>query len=202
MRDIIGSIEAEYRRYKALGEGALRQVRDEELAAPGPNGGSSITIIVWHVAGNLASRFTAFLTSDGEKPWRKRDEEFTAREVSRAELVEKWERGWTILLDALAPLTDAHLVERVTIRGEGLTVDQALHRSLAHTAYHVGQIVYLAKSYRGDNWVSLSIPPGQSDAYNSRPATMPHLEPDTSGLEEMAGPNLEARATGRQARDS
>jgi hypothetical protein len=169
MRDIIGSIEAEYRRYKALGDGAFRQVRDEELVAPGPNGNSSITVIVWHVAGNLASRFTDFLTSDGEKPWRQRDEEFIAREVSRAELLEKWEQGWGILFDALAPLTDAHLAERVTIRGEGLAVYQALHRSLAHAACHVGQIVYLAKSFRGDRWTSLSIPPGQSGAYYRRP---------------------------------
>lgn len=169
MREIIGSIEAEYRRYKALGDGAFRQVRDEELAAPGPNGGSSIAVIAWHVAGNLTSRFTEFLTSDGEKPWRRRDEEFTAREVSRAELLGKWERGWGILFDALAPLTDAHLAERVTIRGEGLAVYQALHRSLAHTTYHVGQIVYLAKSLRGDRWTSLSISPGQSGAHYRRP---------------------------------
>jgi hypothetical protein len=171
MREIIGSVEAEYRRYKKLGEGAIAQVRDAELARPGPRGGSSITVIVWHVAGNLASRFTEFLTSDGEKPWRKRDEEFVAREVSRAALLEKWEQGWRVLFDALAALGDGHLHERVTIRGEALAVHQALHRSLAHTAYHVGQVVHLAKSFRGDAWASLSIPPGQSDAYYRQPPT-------------------------------
>jgi hypothetical protein len=171
MRDIVGSIEAEYRRYKKLGEGAIAQIRDAELAEPGPGGGSSITVIVWHVAGNLASRFTEFLTADGEKPWRKRDEEFVAREASRAAVLEKWEHGWRILFDALATLRDAHLHERVTIRGERLAVHAALHRSLAHTASHVGQIVYLAKSFRGDQWTSLSIPPGQSQAYEPPSAT-------------------------------
>lgn len=171
MREIIGSVEAEYRRYKKLGEGAIAQVRDAELARPGPGGGSSITVIVWHVAGNLASRFTEFLTSDGEKPWRKRDEEFAAREVSRAEVLAKWEHGWRILFEALAALTDAHLHEHVTIRGERLAVHAALHRSLAHTASHVGQILYLAKSFRGDQWTSLSIPLGESDAYSQPRAT-------------------------------
>lgn len=169
MRDIIGSIEAEYRRYKTLAEGAIAQARDDELSAPGPGGGSSIAVVVWHVAGNLASRFTDFLTADGEKPWRRRDEEFVARQASRGEVVEKWERGWRILFDALAALTDAQLGQHVTIRGERLTVHRALHRSLAHTTYHVGQIVYLAKSFRGDAWNSLSIPLGQSEAHTPRP---------------------------------
>ncbi len=158
MRDLIASIEAEYRRYKTLCESAMDQLADPQLAeATGP--GNSIVTIVWHVAGNLQSRFTDFLTSDGEKPWRNRDSEFLAREVSRKELQAKWEIGWRVLFAALSNLTDTDLGRSVTIRGEPHTVAQALHRSLAHASYHVGQIVYVAKALRGADWRYLSIPP-------------------------------------------
>ena len=170
MRPFISSIEAEYRRYKALGEGAIEQLGAVELSAPGPNGGNSIAVVVWHLSGNLASRFTDFLTSDGEKPWRHREEEFAARTVTRDGLTDKWEHGWTVLFAALAELSDTHLQQAVTIRGQSLQVHDALHRSLAHTSYHVGQIVYVAKSIRGATWRSLSIPPGGSAAYNHNPA--------------------------------
>src|SRR5438093_4961395 len=140
MRDLIASIEAEYRRYKTLGEGAMDQLADSQLAqATGP--GNSIVTIVWHVAGNLKSRFTDFVTSDGEKPWRDRDSEFLARHVTRAELLATWEEGWRVLLAVLADLADADLQPTVTIRARSLTVAEALHRSLAHPSYHVGQIV-------------------------------------------------------------
>ena len=169
MRPLISSIEAEYRRYKALGEGAIGQLGDAEVSAPGPNGGNSIAVIVWHLSGNLASRFTDFLTSDGEKPWRHREEEFAARTVTRDGLMEKWRQGWGVLFEALAGLTDDQLQQQVTIRGQSLAVHDALHRSLAHASYHVGQIVYLAKLQRGAEWRSLSIPPGGSAAYNQNP---------------------------------
>ena len=165
---ILDSIDAEYRRYKALGEGTLAQLGDEDLSREGPNGGNSIAVIVWHLSGNLTSRFTDFLTTDGEKPWRRRDEEFDVRAVTRDELLDKWNTGWRALFQALADLTDAHLDRRVTIRGQTLPVHDALHRSLAHTSYHVGQMVYLAKIFRGDEWKSLSIPRGASEAYNQR----------------------------------
>jgi hypothetical protein len=117
------------------------------------------------VSGNLRSRFTDFLTSDGEKPWRKRDEEFEARAVSRDELLEKWDQGWRVLLSALDELTDDHLERTITIRHQPLSVTEALLRSLAHASYHVGQIVYAAKAARGDEWNYLSIPPGASEQY-------------------------------------
>ena len=161
MRDLIASIEAEYRRYKTLGEDAINQLADSQLAQV-PGTGNSIVTIVWHLAGNLKSRFTDFLTADGEKPWRDRDSEFLAREVSRKELQAKWEDGWRVLFAALTDLSDVDLGRTVTIRGEPHTVAQALHRSLAHASYHVGQIVYEAKALRGADWRYLSIPPGQS----------------------------------------
>src|SRR5919198_3588042 len=106
MASVIQSIAGEYRRYKALAEGALAQLGDQEICAPAPGGGNSIATICWHVSGNLRSRFTDFLTSDGEKPWRNREEEFQSRTVTRAELLAHWERGWTTLVEALGALTD------------------------------------------------------------------------------------------------
>jgi uncharacterized damage-inducible protein DinB len=170
MDRLIRSIEGEYRRYKALAEAALAQVPDARLSEPGPSGGNSLAVICWHVSGNLRSRFTDFLTSDGEKPWRLRDEEFAAREVSRAELQAKWDQGWTVLLATLGTLTDADLTKSVVIRGQSMAVHEALHRSLAHTTCHVGQIVYLAHAFCGDAWRYLSIAPGGTAAYNADPS--------------------------------
>jgi uncharacterized damage-inducible protein DinB len=169
MSSFIDSIRAEYLRYKALAEAAIDQLTEAQLSAPGAGGGNSIAVICWHVAGNLRSRFTDFLTSDGEKPWRQREEEFAARTVTRAELRAKWDSGWEALLGALATLDDALLEQTVTIRRQPLEVHEALHRSLSHVSYHVGQIVYVAKSLRGAEWRYLSIPPGKSDAYNQAP---------------------------------
>lgn len=169
MHALIKSIEAEYLRYKALAESALAQVPEDALAQTGPADGNSLAVICWHLSGNLKSRFTDFLTSDGEKPWRNREEEFVARSVSRAELMEKWSEGWQALLGALQELTDADLANTVLIRGQPLLVHEALHRSLAHASYHVGQIVYLAHALCGATWRYLSIPPGGSAAYNANP---------------------------------
>jgi uncharacterized damage-inducible protein DinB len=170
MSQHVASLDAEYRRYKALGEAAIAQLADDELALVGSDGGNSIATIVWHVAGNLESRFTDFRTSDGEKPWRNRDEEFVARTVTQGELLEKWERGWRALLGALSDLADVDLSQSVIIRRQPLRIDEALHRSLAHTAYHVGQIVFLAKQIRSGGWRCLSIPLGGSAAHNERGA--------------------------------
>lgn len=166
---VIDSIRAEYLRYQVLAEQALDQVPEALLSAPGPGGGNALTTIAWHVAGNLRSRFTAFLTDDGEKPWRNREEEFAPRIVSRDVLNAHWQSGWTALHDAIGLLTDADLHHIVTIRGQALSVHDALHRSLAHVSYHVGQIVYLAHAHRGADWHYLSIPPGGSAAYNAAP---------------------------------
>lgn len=168
-RDVIDSIETEYHRYKSLGERTIDQLSHEELVVHGSPESLSISTIVWHVAGNLQSRFTDFLTSDGEKPWRHRETEFEDREVSRQELIEKWEAGWRALFEALEPLTDEDLHRTVTIRDVPLTVCEALHRSLAHTSYHVGQMTYIGKMLKGEEWMYLSIPPGGSVAYNQNP---------------------------------
>jgi len=169
MRPILESIEAEYRRYKLLAEGAMEQLSEEQLLRSPGTTGNSVTTIVWHVSGNLESRFTDFLRSDGEKPWRDRDSEFLSRTVSRAELREKWARGWSVLFASLAQLDDAQLQKVVTIRGVPHSVIEALHRSLTHVSYHVGQIVFLAKEFRGDGWRYLTIPPGGTVAHNKSP---------------------------------
>lgn len=169
MRPIIASIEGEYRRYRELGEDAMAQLGDAEFGRAAGPGGNSIAVIVQHLSGNFVSRFTDFLDSDGEKPWRERDREFLPRDESRAELMETWARGWTVLFDALAALEDADLNRSVTIRGVPHTVSEALHRSLAHASYHVGQIVYQAKARRGAEWSYLSQPPGGSAAYHRDP---------------------------------
>jgi hypothetical protein len=169
MRAIITSIEGEFRRYKKLGEDAIVQLADEDLSKSGPGEGNSISIIVWHLSGNLKSRFTAFLTSDGEKPWRNRDDEFRPRQVNRPELMEKWQEGWDVLFPTLQSLSDADLDRTVVIRGETFRAHEALHRLMAHAAYHVGQIVYLAKSMRADDWKCLSIPLGGSEEARRNP---------------------------------
>lgn len=166
MSSIVDSIRAEYLRYKTLAEGAIDQLDDSDLSGDGPDGGNSIAVLCWHIAGNLKSRFSDFLNSDGEKPWREREEEFRGRTVTRAELLEKWDDGWKTLLGALAELSDDDLRLTVTIRRQPLLVHEALHRSLSHVAYHIGQIVYVAKGFRGADWKYLSIPPGRSDTYN------------------------------------
>ena len=163
MPSIVESVRAEYLRYKQLAEKSIARVDEPALAAAAGTEDNSIAVVCWHISGNLRSRFTDFLTTDGEKPWRNRDEEFDARAVTKAELLDKWEQGWSVLFDALSALTDNQLQAAVTIRGVPLTVHEALHRSLAHTAYHVGQIVYMAKSRCGAGWESLSIPRGQSE---------------------------------------
>ena len=169
-RKLIESMTGEYSRYKALGEGAFAQLADAQLSSAQGEGANSIAIIVWHLAGNLNSRFTDFRTADGEKPWRNREEEFAPRAVSRQELLAKWEDGWSALFAALAELADEDLSATITIRRQPLTIDQALLRSLAHASYHVGQIVHIAKVLRGAEWRSLSIARGASDAYNRNPA--------------------------------
>ena len=166
----VEAIADEFTRYKALGEAAIAQLDDDELGLIGSDGGNSIVAIVWHVAGNLESRFADFRTSDGEKPWRDRDDEFVLRTVTKSALLEKWERGWRALLAAISELTDADLLQPVTIRRQQLRIDQALQRSLAHTSYHIGQIVFLAKQIRSGGWRCLSIPLGGSAAHNARGA--------------------------------
>lgn len=162
----------EFKRLKKLADDALAQVASNEFfSAPAP-GDNSLAVIVKHVGGNLLSRWTDFLTSDGEKPGRERDLEFLIVESDhREQLIAQWQRGWSALFASIEPLTDADLARTVMIRKEPLTVMQAINRQLTHYAYHVGQIVYVAKHYAGPNWKSLSIPLGASTAFNRNPSS-------------------------------
>jgi len=156
------------RYYKRLGERAMVQVPDEALVAAPDAESNSIAIMVKHLAGNMRSRFTDFLNTDGEKPDRKRDTEFEAPPKTRAELMAMWETGWQHVFSALAPLKDEHLGQKVFIRSEAHSVMQALNRQLAHYAYHVGQIVYVAKHFAGTHWTALTIPRGKSEEFMSQ----------------------------------
>jgi len=160
-----------FRYYKKLGEGAMAQVADEQLFVALDPEMNSIALIVKHMAGNLRSRWTDFLTSDGEKPDRNRDSEFEDPPTTRAALLEMWESGWACLFTALEPLSESDEGRTVKIRGEAHSVMQAVNRQLAHYAYHVGQIVFLAKHLQSARWKSLSVPRGQSGQFNQRVAT-------------------------------
>ena len=150
---------------KRLADRAIEQVPDDKLHAALDANTNSIAVIMKHVAGNLASRWTDFLTTDGEKPWRNRDGEFVDPGVGRAELLEMWERGWACLLTTLRSLRPEDLGKTVTIRGEPHSVPLALERSLGHTCYHIGQIVQVARVHAGDNWNTLTIPRGGSEQF-------------------------------------
>jgi hypothetical protein len=156
-----------FKNYKALGDAALAQTPDEHLTTELDPNSNSIAVIAKHVGGNLRSRFQDFLTTDGEKPDRNRDGEFEAAgRVTRADVVGWWEAGWNRLTAALDALTPSDLTRTVEIRREPLLVLEALNRSAAHTAYHVGQMVYLARHFAGDRWKTLSIPKGQSAQFS------------------------------------
>lgn len=151
---------------KRLADRAVEQVPDGKLHVALDEHTNSIAVIMKHVAGNLTSRWTDFLTSDGEKPWRNRDDEFVDAFGSRREVLDCWERGWACLLGTLHRLTAEDLGRTVTIRGEPHSVPLALQRSLGHTCYHIGQIVQVARIHAGSNWQTLTIPRGGSQQFN------------------------------------
>lgn len=161
---------AVFRYYKRLAERAMEQVADEQLFAAIDPEANSIAIVVKHMVGNMRSRWTAFLTTDGEKPSRNRDSEFVEPAQTRAALMAEWESGWSLLFGAIEPLTDTDLSRRVTIRGEAHSVMQAINRQLAHYPHHVGQIVLLAKHFACDRWQSLSVPRNKSAEFNQKVA--------------------------------
>jgi Protein of unknown function (DUF1572) len=156
------------RYYKKLGERAIAQAPDAALVATLDPESNSIATIVKHISGNMRSRWTDFLTTDGEKPDRHRDAEFETPPQTRAEIVAQWEAGWQILFESFGQLTDADLTRSVLIRNESHSVIQAIGRALAHYAYHVGQIVYLAKHFASEKWTSLSVPKNKSEELNAR----------------------------------
>lgn len=157
--------------YKRLGERAIEQAPDDALFAALDAESNSIAIIVKHITGNMRSRWTDFLTTDGEKPDRNRDSEFEAPPKTRADLMAIWESNWKIVFDALAGLAEADMARTVYIRTEAHSVMQAIHRAIAHYAYHVGQIVYLAKHFSGSKWTALTVPRRKSAEYNAQIAS-------------------------------
>ena len=157
-----------FRFYKKLAEGAMEQVSDEQLFVALDEEMNSIAIVVKHMAGNMRSRWTDFLTSDGEKPDRNRDSEFVAPPATREELMRLWNEGWGLVFSALEPLSDSDLTRKVTIRGEPHSVMQAINRQIAHYSYHCGQIVFLAKHFKAGDWKSLSVPRNRSAEFNQR----------------------------------
>ena len=157
-----------FRYYKKLAERAIQQLTDEQLFVALDNESNSIAVIVKHMSGNMRSRWTDFLTSDGEKPGRDRDEEFSNPPATREALLEIWEDGWQRLIGTLESLTDADLGRTITIRGEAHSVMQAINRQIAHYPYHCGQIVFLAKHLCGGSWKTLSIPRGASVEFSHR----------------------------------
>ncbi len=179
MRKLVESIENEFQRYREIGAGVLGQLSDEELGWRSGVGQNSVEILVCHISGNLRSRFTEFLTSDGEKPGRDRESEFAPDELDRAELSARWDMGWETLFGSLSDLSDDHLLSCVRIRGQELTVHHALCRSLAHVSYHVGQMVMIGRQIRGPGWKFLSIPPGGSAEYNRNPTRERGPSPDS-----------------------
>ena len=159
-----------FRYYKKLAERAMEQVTDEQLFANLDEEANSIAIVVKHMAGNMRSRWTDFLTTDGEKPDRDRDTEFVDPPATREALLAAWEDGWNRVFGALEPLSDADLGRTVTIRGEAHSVMQAVNRQVAHYSHHVGQIVLLAKHFACDHWQSLSVPRNKSEEFNRKVA--------------------------------
>ena len=156
------------RGHKRMGEGAMSQLQDQDFFVTLDAEANSVAILVKHLAGNMRSRFTDFLTSDGEKPGRFRDREFeVTRATTRAEVMNWWEEGWACVFAALAPLEPEDVMRVVTIRGEPHTVLQAINRQIAHYAQHIGQIVFLAKHLRSKEWKTLSIPRGKSEEYKT-----------------------------------
>lgn len=159
------------RQYKKLAEGAMAQVTDSQLTEALDPEMNSIAMLVKHMAGNMRSRWTDFLTTDGEKPDRNRDSEFVQPPAGRQELMAVWEDGWSRVFGALMPLTEADLTRKVTIRGEPHSVMQAINRQLAHYASHCGQIIFLSKHLQHRHWKSLSIPRNQSAEFTQRVKT-------------------------------
>jgi hypothetical protein len=152
-----------FRAYKKLAEKALKQTQDEEFFITLDEESNSIAVVMKHMAGNMLSRWTDFLNTDGEKPDRNRDMEFVIEaQTTRADVVAYWERGWQCVFDALEPLTPSDFEKTVMIRGEEHNLVQAINRQLMHYAYHIGQIVFLAKHFRSAEWQSLSIPRNKS----------------------------------------
>jgi len=168
MKNYLDSVNQSFQYYKMLGDNTIKQLSEEELFYTPSEFDNSIAIIVKHLWGNMISRWTNFLTEDGEKDWRKREGEFEADIRDRTELLTKWNEGWNCLFDALSEINEENFSELVFIRNQGHTIVEACNRQLAHYAYHVGQIVFLGKMIKKKDWECLSIPKGGSEKYNEQ----------------------------------
>ena len=157
-----------FRQCKKISEGAMAQLTDEQLSTALDSESNSIAVVFKHMAGNMRSRWTDFLTTDGEKPDRNRDSEFEDPPAGREALMKMWDEGWDCVFQALEPLTDADLARTITIRGEAHSVMQAINRQMSHYSLHCGQIIFLAKHLRGAGWKSLSVPKGASAQFNEK----------------------------------
>lgn len=167
--NLVESATGLFRDYKKLADRAIAQVSDAELFIEPAKDANSIAIVMKHLYGNMMSRWTDFLTTDGEKEWRNRDSEFELSDAdSKEALMALWEKGWTCLFDTLASLDEHDLSKTITIRTEPHSVLEAINRQIAHYSYHVGQIVFIAKIFRSDNWQSLTIPKGKSNEFNAQ----------------------------------
>ena len=166
MKTYLASSIKQFEYYKSLGDKTFAQLSFEELQKEFVQDSNSISIIVKHIVGNMLSRWTNFLTEDGEKDWRHRDNEFIDSFQSKEELIEAWNKGWDCLFSAIKSLSESDLERIIYIRNQGHTVIEAINRQMMHYAYHIGQIVYLGKLIKGEKWESLSIPKGKSKDYN------------------------------------
>ncbi len=173
MNDYLSSIKKQFAYYKMLGEKTIEQVPDDKLFWKYNEESNSIAMIVKHITGNMLSRWTDFMTTDGEKEWRHRETEFDDSLKTKAEVMERWEKGWACLSAAIDPLTSEDLNKTIYIRNMGHSVTEAINRQLAHYPYHIGQMVFIGKMIQDEDWKSLSIPRGKSKAYNQEKFAKP-----------------------------
>lgn len=167
-KEYLSDVQKQFEFYKRLGEKTFDQLSDDELLWQYNDESNSIAIIVSHLSGNMLSRWTDFLSSDGEKEWRNRETEFVQVNSSKHELIKQWNDGWTCLFDALAMISKENFFTSVYIRNQKHTVVEAINRQLMHYAYHVGQITYIGKMIKAKQWKSLSIPKGGSSKFNQK----------------------------------
>jgi Protein of unknown function (DUF1572) len=165
-KEYIATVIRRVKYYKELGDKTFEQLKDEDFHYQPNEESNSIAIIIQHMYGNMLSRWTNFLTEDGEKEWRQRDDEFEIHSYSKQQLIELWEKGWACFLNAIEPLQEDELLKTIYIRKEPLSVIDAINRQLAHYPYHIGQIIYIAKIIKDQDWKNLSIPKKKSQQYN------------------------------------
>ena len=166
MENFLSSTRKLFQYYKGLGEKTFDQLNDEQINWRPNEASNSVALIVHHLSGNMLSRFTDFLTTDGEKSWRNREAEFEVGYAGKKEMIEAWDKGWSVVFHAIDSLRTEDLQRIIYIRNEGQTVMEALQRQLAHYPHHIGQILFIGKMLKGNDWKSLSIPKGGSQTYN------------------------------------